>query len=71
MNLNYSTFHAFNYANTYYLYDNENLVSCIVSSRVFNALDKKDSTGLNDEEKRLLEEFYKREVFFIEEPENE
>ena len=71
MNLNYNSYHAFEYAGTHYLFDNVNLFSCIVPLRTFDALKNKDCSMLNEEDLRLFEEFFKQKVFFIDNPDEQ
>lgn len=68
MNLKYNTYHAFENMGTYYLFDNESLISCIIDKRVYDALKYNDTSMLTEEELQMFDTFHKQNLFFIDEP---
>ena len=68
MNLKYNTYHAFENMGSYYLFDNESLISCIIDKRVYDALKYNDTSMLTEEELQMFDTFHKQNLFFIDEP---
>ena len=68
MNLNYNTYHTFEKDGTYYLFDNERLISCIIEKRIYDALTQNDATLLSEEELHMFDVFRGQNVFFVDVP---
>lgn len=68
MKLSYNTYHTFEKDGVYYLFDNENLISCVIEKRIYDALIQNDSTLLTEEELHMFDVFHERNVFFVDEP---
>ena len=68
MNLAYNTYHTFEIDGTYYLFDNERLISCIIEKRVYDALKTNDETLLTEEERQMFDTFRKQNIFFVDKP---
>ena len=68
MDLNYNTYHTFEKDGTYYLFDNEKLISCIIEKRIYDALTQNDATLLTEEELHMFDVFHGQNVFFVDVP---
>lgn len=68
MNLNYNTYHTFEYDGAYYLFDNEKLISCIIEKHVYEALNQNDVTQLSEYEQKMFYGFRNQGIFFVDNP---
>lgn len=68
VNLDYNTYHTFEVEGTYYLFDNERLISCIIEKHVYDALKTNDETLLTEEERQMFDIFRKQNIFFVDKP---
>lgn len=68
VDLNYNTYHTFERDGTYYLFDNEKLLSCIIEKRVYDALNQNDVTMLTEHERYMFDGFHRQNTFFVDHP---
>lgn len=71
MNLNYNTYHIFQNDGYYYLFDNENILSCLIEKRVYDALNQNNEKMLTDNERHMFDYFHENSVFFIDNPQKD
>ena len=65
MNLEFGSYHAFKINGVCYLFDVDNLFSCIIDERIYEALLTNDSSKLTDGELKIFESFHNQGIFFI------
>ncbi len=70
MNLRYNTYHTFEKDGSYYLFDNERLISCIIEKRVYDALINNDSSLLTEKEIHMFEAFRSKNIFLVDKPQD-
>ena len=70
MNLKYNTYHTFENNGSYYLFDNERLISCIIEKHVYDALKNNDVSMLTEKELHVFDTFHKQKIFFVDEPQD-
>lgn len=70
MKLNYNTYHTFEINGTCYLFDNENLISCIIEKHIYDALIRNDETLLTEEEINMFNDFHNQRIFFLDSSKN-
>ncbi len=70
MNLRFNTYHAFENDGSYYLFDNENLISCTIEKRVYDALMNNDASLLTKRELQMFDSFHKQNIFFVDKPQD-
>ena len=68
MDLKYNTYHTFENGGNYYLYDNEQLISCIIEKHVYDALANNDTSLLTDEELQMFNVCRNKNIFFVDMP---
>lgn len=71
VNLKYNSFHVFEKNGAYYLFDIEKLISCIIDKCVYDALKNNDASLLPPKERKMLDLFRERNIFFVDQPQSE